>query len=246
MRRLLLAATILSVCLTTSVRAEPVVVPSLPTPSEAELARLLRDMLLDQIPDPLYHAEPGWGRQVTALIDHKKMRNDGAWRKLRATAINPAQSLIVEVRNIKEPLPSKLTFDLLVALDVQLDFQQQIWERGIRIYSGSTKARCKVWTALAIEVTTRFEGKSLLPDLIVNIHVAKADVRYSKFEVIHTAGIGGDGAKLLGEALQNLLKDLHPSLEKELLQKADAAIVKAGQSKDIKISLGKLLKFVGQ
>jgi hypothetical protein len=246
MRQFLVTAAIFLPCLANSARAEPIDVPSLPTPSEAELARILREMLLARIPDPLYHAEPGWGKQVPALIDHNKMRNEGVWRKLRATANNPAQSLIVEVRNVKEPAPAKMTFDLLVALDVWLDFEQQIWERGIRIYSGSSKARSKVWTALAIEVTTRFDGKGLLPDLIVHIHVTKADVRYSKFELIHTAGIGGDGAKLLGEAMQGLLKDLHPSLEKEMLQKADAAIIKAGDSKEVRISLGKLLKLGGQ
>jgi len=246
MPRLLLPAAILALILPNFAFAEPIDVPSLPTPTEAELARLLRDMLLARMPDPLYHAEPGWGRQVPAIVDHHKMRNDGAWRKLRATANNPAQSLIVEVRHVREPAPSMLTFDLLVALDVQLDFEQQIWERGFRLYSGSTKARCKFWTALTIEVSTHFDGKGILPDLVIHIHVTKADVRYSKFEVIHTAGIGGDGAKLLGEALQVLMKELHPSLEKEMLQKADAAIIKAGESKEIRISLGKLLKLAGQ
>lgn len=246
MQRSLLAAAILSLSLPSLALAEPIVIPSFPTPTEAELARLLREMMINRLPDPLYHAEPGWWHQVHAIVDHNKMRNDGAWRKLRATAINPAQSLIVEVRNVREPAASKLTFDLLVAIDVEFDFEQQIWERGIRIYSGSTKARCKVWTALAIEIATHFDGKGLIPDLIVQIHVAKADVRYSNFKVVHTAGIGGDGAKLLGEAAQNLLKELHPSLEKELLQKADAAIVKAGDSKEIRISIGKLLRIGGQ
>ncbi len=246
MLRVLLASAVLSLALASSGNASPVVIPTIPTPSENELASILRGMLLNRIPDPLYSAAPGWGKQVPSLVDHKRLRNDGAWRKIRATALNPAETLLVEVRNVRQPEPSKMTFDLLVACDVEIEFLQQIWERGVRLYSGSTKARCKVWTALTIEVTTRFEGMTLLPDLVFQIHVAKADVRYSKLDVIHTAGIGGDGAKLLGEAVEKLLKELNPSLQKELLQKADAAIMKAGECKEVRISLSKLLKLVSK
>src|SRR5262249_36488544 len=124
----------------------------------------------------------------------------------------------------------------------QIDFTQQIWERGIRLYSGSTKARMKVWIALKCEVSTRTEKKGLLPDLVFRLHVASADLKYSGLDVVHTAGVGGDAAKYLGEALHSTLSTLSPNLERDLLAKADAAIVKAGANKEVRVGLGKLFK----
>ncbi len=62
-----------------------------PSPSEQELASVIRGLLLNHLPDPLARGEPGWGKQVPALIDAKQMRNHGAWRKYRVTAINPCK-----------------------------------------------------------------------------------------------------------------------------------------------------------
>ena len=60
--------------------------------------------------------------------------------------------------------------------------------------------------------------------------------------VEHTAGIGGDAAKALGEAVVHTVKQVKPQLERDLLAKANAAIVKAGDTKEIRVALGKLLE----
>jgi hypothetical protein len=65
----------------------------------------------------------------------------------------------------------------------------------------------------------------------------KAD--YDHFVTEHIAGLGGDAAKLLGDALQKILR---PALEKKLLPKASAAIVKAADTKELRVSLGSLVK----
>lgn len=221
--------------------AEPPAEPP-PPPSAKELASVIRSLLLNHLPDPLAKGEPGWGKQVPALVDPKQMRNHGPWRKYRVTAINPAQTLIVEVRNVAQ-LANHTDFDLLVGFDAQFDFQQEIWRRGIRLYSGSTKARAKVWAKLKCEVTIKFEPtKGFFPDLIVQIHVGKAELSYTGLDVQHIAGIGGDGAKILGEALQETIKQVKPSLEKQLLEKAGAALMKAANTKEVRVSLGKLFK----
>jgi hypothetical protein len=211
-----------------------------PTPTEKELSALLRGLLLSHLPDPLVEADPGWGKQVPALIKPHEPRNQGVWRKVRVTALDPAKTLIVEVRNIRETAPATRAFDLLVGFDAEVDFTQQVWERGLRLYSGSTKARMKVWCALKCEVATRTEKKGLLPDVVFRLHVVSADLKYSGLDVIHTAGVGGDAAKYLGDALHSTLSTLRPHLEKDLLAKADAAIVKAGDHKEVRVGLGKL------
>jgi hypothetical protein len=60
-------------------------------------------------------------------------------------------------------------------------------------------------------------------------------------EVIHLPGLGGDAAKVLGEAVLGTIKQVHPSMERRLLEKANAAIVKAGDTKEVRISFKALL-----
>src|SRR6266404_197450 len=206
--------------------------PGPPSPTPKEFADILRGMLLNNLPSPLVESTPGWGRQIGSLVGHK-MRNQGAWRKVRVSAMNPAQTLTVDVRNLQKAEAGRTTFDLLVGFDAQIDFEQQIWERGLRLYSGKSQARAKVVVALQCEVTTRTEAaKGPIPDIIFHLKVTNANLSYSGLDFVHIGVIGGDGADVIGHALLDTVKALKPSLEKELLAKADAALVKAGNNKE--------------
>jgi hypothetical protein len=46
---------------------------------------------------------------------------------------------------------------------------------------------------------------------------------------------------MVGNTLVEFVKQIKPSLEKELLEKANAALVKAGKEREFRIALGKLL-----
>jgi len=70
----------------------------------------------------------------------------------------------------------------------------------------------------------------------------RADIPVTGLEVDHILGIGGDGARILGDALIEFVKDIKPELERDLLEKGTRAIVKAGDTKEIRISLEKLIK----
>ncbi len=68
---------------------------------------------------------------------------------------------------------------------------------------------------------------------------------YDNLVVEHVAGVGGEAAKLIGDAVKKGLDQWHPSLERELLAKADAALVKAGDLKEVRVSLASLFKGKG-
>ena len=57
----------------------------------------------------------------------------------------------------------------------------------------------------------------------------------------HTAGLDGEAAKAVGELAIRLVKAAKPDLESDLLEKANAAIVKAAGTREFKIALDKLL-----
>jgi hypothetical protein len=78
--------------------------------------------------------------------------------------------------------------------------------------------------------------------VIFRLHAVRSDLTYSHLVVEHILGVGGDLAKLLGEAIQHGIHRWRPSLERNLLNKANAAIEKAADTKEIRIGLGSLLR----
>ena len=54
--------------------------------------------------------------------------------------------------------------------------------------------------------------------------------------------MGGDAAKVLGKGFVEILKVVKPNMEKDMLDKANKAIVKAAENKEIRIEFESLLK----
>jgi hypothetical protein len=105
------------------------------------------------------------------------------------------------------------------------------------------RARLRLKLALYCEVTTRVEKTGrLIPDVVFRGRVLKADLRYDNFVVEHVGGVGGELAKLIGGAAHAALDQWRPSLERKLLENANAAIVKAGDTKDVRISLSRFFE----
>src|SRR5262245_52893691 len=212
-------------------------IPGLSGSAKDELAGNLRALLLKNLPDPLYESAPNWGHQEPAkrltiydsrLTVKKELKNDGRWRKIRVEAIRPADTLVLDLRELQNPEPGRLTFKLFASLDVLAHFQEQRWESGLKLFDFKARAKARVRVLLDCEVTTRFEPAGLLPDLVLTLKATKADLGYENLKFEHLAGVGGEAAELLGEAGHKLLTQWRPSLERALIERGEAAIVKAG------------------
>jgi hypothetical protein len=245
--RHLLGLMIVALAANSSYAAIPIPILS----NEAELAGIMRGLSLEKLPNPLYQKEKDWGR--TKEIEVPRIRrgrlrmatvakNDGHWRKIRVDAINPRDSLVVDVRNVQRPKPGQMTFELFVAMDVRMDATQEHWENGLKLYGASIRARCRVKATIRCSVDTEAELKNLMPELILRLKVTEAHTLYENLVVEHVAGIGGDGAKLIGAAGHEMIHHWKPSMERDLLEKANQAIVKAGANKEFRIGLERLFK----
>jgi hypothetical protein len=219
------------------------------------LSGTLRGILVRSLPDPLYEASPGWGttKYVARGVEWKgqglhvhpevqrSFKNDGTWQKVRFTADRPADTLILDLRNPQFPEPGRLTFDIFLCFDAHIDYTRQEWDAGRKLYDGSLRARLRVKANLSCEVTTRLEpGGGLLPDAVFRMRLTRADVSYDNFVAEHVAGVGGELAKVIGDALRGGLKQWRPSLERELLQRADAALLKAGETREVRVNLASI------
>ena len=169
----------------------------------------------------------------------KTSQNDGHWQKIRISIRDPGRNLQFQLSEPKAIDAERQTFSAYVSFIAGLEYEQQLWEAGIRLYSGSTRARVRVTALLDVENTLRWDtDKSLIPDLIIRLKVTKATVRTSDLVVEHTAGVGGTAAKLLGEAIEGLVKEAQPGLQRKLQERMEAALVKAGDTREVRIGLG--------
>ena len=221
------------------------------------LAGSLRGHLVRNLPPLLYQGSPGWGHtsrvangvkwrgqgvHVHPELQHTD-KNDGAWRQVQLSAENLADSLVFDLRNLQHYETGRMTFDVFVSFDARLDVRQQNWESGVKLYDGSVRARMRVKLLVNCEATARMEkGKKLLPDAVLRLRVTGATLDYDHFKVEHIAGLGGEMAKVLGDGIRGGLRQWHPSVERELRAKAEAAIVKAGDSRDVRLNVLELLR----
>jgi hypothetical protein len=218
------------------------------------LAGTLRGFLIKALPAPLYEDTRHWGLQ-TPVSEMKwrgkglrarretvqVLKNDGKWWKVRVTAERLADTLVFDLRDLRQPEPGRMTFTAFVSFDTHVNFDRQKWRTGTRTYSGSIRARLRIKLTLHCEATAHLDaGGGLLPDAVFRLRVLQSQSDYDNFVVEHIAGVGGEAAKLLGDAARRSVQKWRPSMEHELLAKADAAIVKAGDTKEVRVSLSKL------
>jgi hypothetical protein len=247
--------TCLAVLFTATAAAAPPTAAD-PPPAE-ELAKIIKTLVTTAVPTPLHQQEFDWGRQhkvpngitweksgiFLKPVKQEKMKNEGMWRRLKVEAVDPEKNLTVQVANVKSPSKGKLTFDVVVALPTRIKFEQQFWKSGVRIYSGETRARVRPILALKCESVSKVhKTEAVLPDVTFRLRVLDAKLSYNDFKVEHTAGVGGEMAEMLGNAAHDTIKLIRPNLEKDMLAKANKAVIKAGDTKEIKLGLGKLLE----
>ena len=220
----------------------------------AQLSQALKPLLVQALPPVLYEKHDNWGH--TTMVAHaihwrglrpeikKTPRNDGTWRHIEISVRNPKQTVAIRMYGLKNINDEKQTFKTDLGFACNVEYDQQNWESGIRLWSGSVRARLRVMARLDCENTIRAEPKagSFLPDIVFRLRVTKAQVAYDDLVVEHVAGIGGTAAKVIGETFHDAMNQWKPSIERNLLEKANAAIVKAADTREVRIGLSGLFK----
>jgi hypothetical protein len=217
-------------------------------PSLPEIATMVKPLLVQMVPPVLYEKSRNWGHTVMAAHSvewhgiepriTKSPHNDGHWEKVKLMPLELGK------------LDFKLTDPVAVDADRQkflayvdfvagIDYEHQLWERGVRLYSGETRGRLRVQAWVDIESSFKVDTTKGL-DFVFRLKATKATVRASHLVVEHTAGIGGSAAKLLGEAIEAIVKEAEPGLQRKLQEKIEAALVKAADTREVRIGLGSL------
>ena len=210
---------------------------------------VLKPVLVSAMPPVLFERSTDWGRQTPAPNGlkwkgleprvTKTLRNDGTWRKVRMTPRDLPRTLELRLYDLRSVDADRQAFKVSLAFQANVEYEQQNWESGLRLWSGSVRARMRIKLNLECENLVRLEsGKGVLPDVVFRLRVTKAAVGYDNLVVEHLPGFGGSAARVTGEALRSALKRWKPSLERDVTAKASAAIVKAADTREVRLGLG--------
>lgn len=212
------------------------------TAVEKNLSVALQELVQSSLPTPLFEDDKHWNLQRQVLGG--KMRNDGRWWKVRVEPRFPNTTCQVAVVNLRDLGSGKKSFTVQVSMAVKVVLNRQTWLRGVRLYSGETRARTEIALTIDCESESKWEraNGALVPDLVVRLRVVRSDFRHGQVIVEHTAGVGGDAARTIGDVLLAVMKQVKPSLERKLIDKANAAVLKAGNNKEVRLSLSKLVE----
>ncbi len=230
------------------------VLPLLQAGSPDTLEGPLRTIILNHLPTPIYEANPGWGR--TRMVAHalkwkrrgilfrpkiyKTPRNHGTWKKYRLLGDNLKDTLLLDIRKVKFSEPLTMRFTIYLSFDARAEYYHHVWNSGVRLYAGSVKAKFRAKAYLDCVATAKLaKGKSWVPDAVFRAKVTRAHLTYDNLDVYHVPGIGGSAARIIGEAFHGALKQWHPSVERNLLARGNAAIVRAADTKEVRVNMGR-------
>jgi hypothetical protein len=208
----------------------------------------LRASLAANLPTPLHEKVNNWGETEKTLSRIEldglkpkvvyKQKNDGMWRKVRVDADNPEKSLLLDIRSIAPAGDDTTAFEVFVSLKTKVHYHQQNWQQGLKLWDATADAKVRIKLLMHCEATARFEKTGgLFPELVYRLRVVKAEVAYDDLEVTHVAGVGGELAKLIGDAARKAVHELKPALEEKLLAKAEKSVLKAADTKELRIGL---------
>lgn len=233
--------------------------PKKADPAQVELlTNLLRDQMKDKIPDPLTQSSHNWGKQVAVTVVRRQglrfrpepvgeeMVNHGLWRHVEVRIPDPSK-VALAITELTYPEEGKMLATVAVACErVDAKMEHQLWRNGRRLYGGETRVHLPAGITLKAEVTTKNEpnkgGILALPEVTLTIKVTDAELSIGKIVVDRTVGLDGPAAEAVGDLALNAIKSVKPDLEADLLKKANAAIVKAAGTREVKVALDKLLE----
>jgi hypothetical protein len=95
------------------------------------LAGVLRRVLIEALPSPPYEDDRHWGAQkeVHTITGKTKRMNDGDWWKVKVTADNLPDTLILDLRDVRQPELGRMLFTTFLSFDGDVDYDKQEWKR---------------------------------------------------------------------------------------------------------------------
>lgn len=221
---------------------------TIPAEKVVALQRALKTTMLLAMPDPMVQGKDKWGHQERTVSGLKwsgkpelryEDRNHGTWRKYEVQLRSPHdQHLRLRLEDVKITGSNQMSFVVYLEADVTFEVTQENWNHGMRLFHGTVRGQAvlqiKLLCTSHLEMDTDTKG---LPALKYRLKTERARASYDELKIKHVAGLGGSAAKWIGDWSVDAMNQLKPSIERKLIDKLSAKLVKAADTKEIQISL---------
>ncbi|HMP59830.1 MAG TPA: hypothetical protein PKD86_10785 [Gemmatales bacterium] len=233
---------------------QPVAGPTRAAAQQAALTATLRPLLQAALPTPLYQKSDRWGDtrptpngvkwrgqglRVRPEVQFSD-KNHGRWQRLRVEGQGLPDTLVFQVYNLHSPSPDRRAFEVFAGLPVRLIYEEQRWESGVRLYSTEVRARARVAVVLKCETRINLGFRGLMPDVALRLDITDLNVGYDGLSFEHVAGVGGEAAEQWGRLLVGVLRQGKPSIERDLRQRIEEALLRAVRKKELQVRLSQL------
>lgn len=216
----------------------------------ATLQSSFEKLLQSALPNPLHNGSNNWGK-TTKVVNGVKWhglkpelqhgdRNDGTWRKYTITLQQPVEKHFrVKLHDAESIGNDRILFHVDLGMDIWFKVIQQNWAKGIKLFDGDARGTVTLNLKLTCVSTLHLEKEvgSSFPKVVYRLQVTNAKTEYSQLKIDYVAGIGGELAEKIGDWTQDAVKQLKPSWEEKLLEKANQAIMKAADTKELQLGL---------
>jgi len=231
-------------------------VPGKPAAAHAAaLTQLLRPLILQSLPTPLYQKSESWGttRRTPQGLQWRgqglKIRpelrysdkNHGLWKRTQISAEGLPDTFVFQIQDLRAPSPDCRTFDVYIGMPLRIIHEEQRWESGVKLYD--IQVRCRLRALALVRCQTRLtleRTAGWLPDIGYRFQVTQVHLGYDQVAFDHLAGLGGEAAEQVGRLGLAVIRQVKPSLEQDLRQRLEAALLRAANKKELKVSTGQL------
>lgn len=207
------------------------------SPNEA-LAGLAKEVLLQSLPAE-YEKRDNWGHQTETTVGYhwvrrdggwhldkrKKKVNDGLWRLVKVKFVDPERNLHVRLTPPEPAADGRTKFQAILNAKLWTEARQERWRSGVKGLNIHIEAEAHVEVRLDIEI-----GMTTVADswgtIEIQPEVTDVGLRLVDLRVRRISKIGGDVAKELGNATEDILNGELRKREEEVRKKINAEIEK--------------------
>lgn len=202
-----------------------------------ELDDFLTSLALDSLPVH-YVEDKDWGMQserwdgVKVSFENGRLRtkrrkkkvNHGTWERYGVSLVDPEKSFSVKLDNFQDVAKDKVTFDIAITADVDVDARQSKWVKGVQLYSISVKGFASIRLVLSIQLGSSMDISKFPPDLIFDPQISDADIQLSNFRIDRVSKAGGEFAQQLTRIAREKIEQKIAKKEEKLVNKLNKKI----------------------
>lgn len=224
MRHLLPAAALLlatSAALSERVSADELLA-EMPAEEARQVLQWGADWVRHLIPET-YHNDKSWGKtkRIVSGLDIKtsdgrlhtnRRRRDvehGRWVRYEVRLGDPTdpRRLNIQVLKAEQGADRRLRFEVQIDTLVDVHFQQQRWNLGVKLLSLSVDAEARIRMRVTGDIAFEMDLTRIPPDILADPHVLSTQLELVDLKVDRIGVVGGDAAESIGDLVKRVVRD---------------------------------------